>query len=84
MPTDLVTVAGSRPWEARTVPKKRTTENKHGEPVLKKRRDEGKKPASCSACGNKFLTGSTPPKQIYCVRGTKPGCGKSSPHTKLD
>ena len=75
-PSELVKVAGSRPWEARTVPKKRTTKDKYGEPVLKKRRDEGKKPASCSACGNKFLTGSMPPKRIRCVRGTKPGCGK--------
>ena len=75
-PSELVNVAGSRPWEARTVPKKRTTENKHGEPVLKRLRDEGKKPASCSACGNKFLTGSMPPNRIRCVRGTKPGCGK--------
>ena len=81
-PSELVNVAGSLPWEARTVPKKRTTENERGEPVLKKRRDEGKKPASCSACGNKFLTGST--KQIRCVRGTKPGCNKGPPHTKLD
>ena len=57
--SDLVKVAGSRPWESETVPKKRTTENKHGEPVRKKLRDEGKKPATCTACGHPFLSSST-------------------------
>ena len=56
--SDLAKVAGSRPWESRTVPKKRTTENKHGEPVVKRRRDEGKKPATCAGCGKKFLSKS--------------------------
>ena len=81
--SDLAKVAGSRPWEARTVPKRRTTKDKYGEPVLKKRRDEGKKPASCSACGNKFLYGGGLTKGFRCVRGTKAGCGTSS-KTKLD
>ena len=44
----------SRAWTTRssesiTVPKRRTTEDKYGEPVLKKRRDEGKKPATVQA-----------------------------------
>ena len=56
-PSELVTVADGRAWMggAQTVPKSRTTENKHGEPVLKKRRDEGKKPATCP-CGHQFLS----------------------------
>ena len=54
--SELAKVAGSRPWEARTVPKRRTTEDKYGEPVLKKRRDEGKKPATCTGCGHKFVS----------------------------
>ena len=78
-PSELVNVAGSRPWEARTVPKRRTTKDKHGEPVLKKLRDEGKKPATCTACGNKFLSAAKVRPcnpGIKCVRGTKSGCGK--------
>ncbi len=77
--SDLAKVAGSRPWEARTVPKRRTTEDKYGEPVLKKLRDEGKKPATCTACGNKFLSAAKVRPcnpGIKCVRGTKSGCGK--------
>jgi len=70
--SDLVNVAGSRPWEARTVPKKRTTENKYSEPVLKKRRDEGKKPATCTACDHQFLSNAKPssktPFGITCRR----------------
>ena len=81
---DLVKVDGCRPWESRTLPKKRTMKDESGERVKKKRRDEGKKPATCSACGNKFLTGSTKPgATIRCVRGTKSGCG-SRGQTKLD
>ena len=64
------------------MPKKRTTENELGEPVLKKRRDEGKKPATCGACGNKFLYGGGLTKGFRCVRGTKSGCGTAS-KTKL-
>ena len=80
---DLVTIDdGGRPWEKRTVPKKRTTEGKYGEPVLKKRRDEGKKPATCTDCGNKFLSKSALTSGFTCVRGTKPGCGKRN--TKYD
>ena len=30
----------------------------HGEPVLKKLRDEGKKPATCTTCGHPFLSKS--------------------------
>ena len=52
---DLVKVGGCRPWESRTVPKKRTTKDEHGEPVRKKLRDEGKKPATCP-CGNTFFS----------------------------
>ena len=63
------------------MPKKRTMKNESGERVLKKRRDEGKKPATCTACGNKFFSKSkpNPPKKpgITCVNGTKKGCGKS-------
>ena len=82
-PSDLVKVAGSRPWESLTVPKNQTTKNRYGEPVLKKRRDEGKKPATCSACGNKFLSASAKTAGFSCVRGTKSGCGKST-WTKFD
>ena len=74
--SDLVTVAGARPWESRTVPKKRTTENKHGEPVLKRLRDEGKKPATCP-CGNTFVSAAKLRPEnpgIKCVG--KKGCGK--------
>ena len=54
--SELVKVAGGCTWSGGgpMVPKKRTTENKYGEPVLKKRRDEGKKPATCTACGHKW------------------------------
>ena len=75
-PSELVKVAGSRPWESRTVPKKRTTENKHGEPVLKRLRDEGKKPATCP-CGNTFVSAAKLRPEnpgIKCVG--KKGCGK--------
>ena len=81
---DLVTIDdGGRPWESRTVPKKRTKENERGERVLKKRRDEGKKPATCTACGNKFRSASGKTSGFTCVRGTKSGCGKSA-WTKFD
>ena len=71
--SDLAKVAGSLPWEARTVPKRRTTKDKYGEPVLKKLRDEGKKWAACP-CGHRFLTRAK-------VRPGRPGlkcqgCGK--------
>ena len=81
--SDLAKVAGSLPWEARTVPKRRTTKDEHGEPVRKKLRDEGKKPATCFACGNKFLYGGGLTAGFRCARGTKPGCG-SRGKTKLD
>ena len=80
--SDLEKVGGARPWEAKTVPKKRTTKDKYGEPVRKKLRDEGKKPATCGACGNKFLYGGGLTKGFRCVRGTKSGCGTAS-KTKL-
>jgi len=54
-----VKIDGCRPWESRTVPKKRTTENELGKTVLKKRRDEGKKPATCAGCGHKWPSKST-------------------------
>ena len=79
---DLVKVGGCRPWESRTLPKKRTRENKHGELVKKKRSDERKKRATCSACGNKFLSASAKTAGFVCVRGTKSGCG--SRQTKFD
>ena len=70
--SDLAKVAGSRPWEARTVPKRRTTKDEHGEPVLKKRRDEGKKPATCTACGHKWPSKS----QLFrALRGAKGSSG---------
>ena len=75
--SDLVTVAGSRPREARTVPKRRTTKDEHGEPVLKKLRDEGKKPATCTrtTCGCKFLSSSKERNGfVQCPRGK--GCGQ--------
>ncbi|CAH0363869.1 unnamed protein product [Pelagomonas calceolata] len=81
--SDLAKVGGARPWESITVPKRRITENQHGEPVLKKLRDEGKKPATCFACGNKFLYGGGLTAGFRCARGTKPGCG-SRGQTKLD
>jgi hypothetical protein len=74
--SELVNVAGSRPWEARTVPKRRTTKDEHGEPVLKRLRDEGKKPATCP-CGNTFVSAAKvrPGNPgIKCVG--KKGCGK--------
>ena len=37
------------------MPKKRTMKDESGERVLKKRRDEGKKPATCP-CGHQFLS----------------------------
>jgi len=81
-PDDLVTIETGERYEStsRTVPKKRTKENERGERVLKKRRDEGKKPATCP-CGNKFLSNRkpNPPRQpgIPCVNGTKAGCGRA-------
>ena len=71
--SELVKVAGSRPWEARTVPKRRTTKDEHGEPVLKKRRDEGKKPATCYGCGKKFFSSSTKFMNGGCIKCL--GCG---------
>ena len=68
---DLVNVAGARPWEARTMPKSRTTEDQYGETVLKKLRDEGKKPATCGACCHQFLSASKTFKNgdfIRCLR----------------
>ncbi len=46
--SDLVKVAGGCTWMGggHTVPKRRTTKDEHGEPVRKKLRDEGKKPAT--------------------------------------
>ena len=75
--SDLVTVAGSRPWEARTVPKRRTTKDEHGEPVLKKRRDEGKKPATCTGCGHKWPSKSTKFKNGGCIMCTRCGAYKA-------
>ena len=43
------------------MPKRRTTEDKYGEPVLKKRRDEGKKWATCTGCGHQFLSAKKVP-----------------------
>ena len=65
---DLVKVGGCRPWESRTVPKKRTTKDEHGERVLKKRRDEGKKPATCAGCGHKFLSATKTFKNGGCIK----------------
>ena len=76
-PSELVNVAGSRPWEARTVPKRRTTKDKHGEPVLKKLRDEGKKPATCTACGHKWPSKSTKFKNGGCIMCTRCGAYKA-------
>ena len=83
--SDLAKVGDGREWMggARTVPKSRTTKDEHGEPVRKKLRDEGKKPATCFACGNKFLYGGGLTAGFRCARGTKPGCG-SRGQTKLD
>ena len=75
--SDLVTVAGARPWEARTVPKRRTTEDKHGEPVRKKLRDEGKKPATCTGCGHKWPSKSTKFKNGGCIMCTRCGAYKA-------
>ena len=75
--SDLVTVAGSRPWEARTVPKRRTTKDEHGEPVLKKLRDEGKKPATCTGCGHKWPSKSTKFKNGGCIMCTRCGAYKA-------
>ena len=56
------------------VPKKRTTENELGERVKKKRRDEGKKPATCTACGLKFISKAKYQKGfIQCLQSK--GCG---------
>ena len=71
--SDLVKVGGGLPWESRTLPKNRTTKDEHGEPVRKKLRDEGKKPATCTACGHKWPSKS---KKFYngfikCARCTK-------------
>ena len=52
-------------------------------PAFLKRRDEGKKPATCTACGNKFRSASGKTSGFTCVRGTKSGCGKSA-WTKFD
>ena len=76
-PSELVNVAGSRPWEARTVPKRRTTKDKHGEPVLKKLRDEGKKPATCTGCGHKWPSKSTKFKNGGCIMCTRCGAYKA-------
>ena len=65
---DLAKVDGCRPWEKRTVPKKRTTKDEHGEPVLKKRRDEGKKPATCGGCGKQFLSKSETFRNGGCIK----------------
>jgi len=77
--SDLVTVAGARPWSGggHTVPKKRTTEDKYGEPVLKKLRDEGKKPATCTACGHKWPSKSTRFKNGGCIECTRCGTFKA-------
>ena len=75
--SELVKVAGSRPWEARTVPKRRTTKDEHGEPVLKKRRDEGKKPATCTGCGHKWPSKSTKFKNGGCIMCTRCGAYKA-------
>ena len=75
--SDLVTVAGALPWEARTVPKRRTTEDKHGEPVRKKLRDEGKKPATCTGCGHKWPSKSTKFKNGGCIMCTRCGAYKA-------
>ena len=72
-PSELVNVAGSRPWEARTVPKRRTTKDKYGEPVLKKLRDEGKKPATCGGCGKQFFSSTIVFKNGGCIKCA--GCG---------
>ena len=77
---DLAKVDGCRPWEKRTVPTKRTTVNELGERVKKKRRDEGKKPATCPDCGNTFPYGGYKTEGFMCV-GTE-GCGKFN--CKLD
>ncbi len=70
--SDLVNVAGSLPWESKTVPKNRTTKDEHGEPVLKRLRDEGKKPATCGACGHKWPSKS----QVFrALRGAKGSSG---------
>ena len=55
--SDLVKVAGSNSWSGggHMLPKSRTTKDEHGEPVRKKLRDEGKKPATCP-CGNTFFS----------------------------
>ena len=71
--SDLVKVAGSNSWSGggHMLPKSRTTKDEHGEPVLKKRRDEGKKPATCTACGHKWPSKSTKFKNggfIMCTR----------------
>ena len=75
--SDLAKVAGSRPWEARTVPKRRTTKDEHGEPVRKKLRDEGKKPATCTACGHKWPSKSTKFKNGGCIMCTRCGAYKA-------
>ena len=62
---------------ARTLPKRRTTTNQHGEPVRKKLRDEGKKPATCTACGHKWPSKSTRFKNGGCIECTRCGTFKA-------
>ena len=73
--SELVKVAGGCTWSGGgpMLPKSRTTKDEHGEPVRKKLRDEGKKPATCTACGHKWPSKS---KKFYngfikCARCTK-------------
>ena len=76
---DLVTVGGGRRWESRTVPKKRTRKDESGERVLKRRRDEDGKPATCTACGNKFFSKAKPVAArggFYITCGGKKNCRK--------
>ena len=58
------------------MPKKRTMKNESGERVLKKRRDEGKKPATCTACGHPFLSKSTKFEKGFIRCPESKGCGQ--------
>ena len=74
--SDLVKVGGGLPWESRTLPKNRTTKDEHGEPVRKKLRDEGKKPATCD-CGHKFLSKSKTFFNGGCIKCLRCGAFKA-------
>ena len=74
--SDLVKVGGGLPWESRTLPKNRTTKDEHGEPVRKKLRDEGKKPATCP-CGHKFLSKSKTFFNGGCIKCLRCGAFKA-------